>query len=114
MSTVAERVAAGIQLLDDNVEGWRDKINLETFNIQNTRNCILGQIFKTDEDHWESGYDVGRAKLNLAGCDCCAEEGQLLPYDYGFDARLGLAEDISYQFRDLQSEWEFQLALARA
>lgn len=115
MSTVADRVSAGIQLLDDNVEGWRGKVNIATLDLRNTRNCILGQVFKTDPDSWDTGYNVGRETLGLKGCKCCPEMGGEAPSNYGFDADLdGDYEYIDGEFEELQAEWERQLSLVSA
>lgn len=115
MSTVAERVSAGIALLDENVEGWRDKIDLATLDIRHTRKCVLGQVFKTDDDSWESGYDRGRSVLYFQSCECCSEEGELNPYDYGFDASQDDDDlDIDTQYDQLRKEWERQLSLVSA
>jgi hypothetical protein len=108
MSNVAERVSAGIALLDEKAPGWRDKINLATLNIRNTRECILGQVFKTGEDSWQSGYDAGCEILGLEGCSCCSGTAELAPVTYGFDADF--SEDVDVEFDELQTEWERQLS----
>jgi hypothetical protein len=115
MSTVAERVSAGIALLDEEIPNWRDKIDLTELNIRSTRNCVLGQVFKTDDDSWENGYDRGRSVLNFQDCSCCSGEGQLNPYDYGFDASQDDDDlDVDTQFNQLQEEWKRQLSLVSA
>jgi len=113
MSNVADRVSAGIALLDEKVPNWRDKIDLETLNLRNTRNCVLGQVFKTPEDSWQSGYDAGREILELEGCGCCEDAGPS-PAEYGFDVDLFYIDDLDEEFDELQAEWERQLSLVSA
>lgn len=114
MSTAADRVSAGIALLDEKVPNWRDKVNIATLNIRHTRQCVLGQVFKTDDDSWESGYDVGIKALGLRGCKCC-DDGPLVAADYGFDANMEVGDEpIDVQFDALQEEWERQLSLVSA
>lgn len=40
-----EQVAAGIDLLDKEYPGWRDKINRETLNLRRPSLCVLGCLF---------------------------------------------------------------------
>jgi hypothetical protein len=39
-----KRVNRGIDWLDENIEGWRDKIKIEKLDIGSARDCILGQL----------------------------------------------------------------------
>jgi hypothetical protein len=42
---VAERVAAGVAWLDENVPGWAERIDLEQLNLASCQRCVLGQLF---------------------------------------------------------------------
>lgn len=58
-----ERVAAGVALLDEKgPEGWRERINLDTLDINSLAGCILGQIYGPEclEDWmgWRTGMDA--------------------------------------------------------
>lgn len=72
MSNFAERVDAGIALLDERgPEGWDDKINLATLNIANARDCVLGQVY--------GRYGAGCNALDIG-----------LGLEYGFWSFLGM------------------------
>lgn len=45
MTTIAERVAAGAAWLDEHRPGWVDRIDLETLDLGDCANCIVGQEF---------------------------------------------------------------------
>lgn len=44
----AQRVQAGIQLLDAKMPGWRDNINWDILDLGHIHNCILGQLYQDD------------------------------------------------------------------
>ncbi len=43
--TMESRVLAGVALLDDKVPNWRDLVNKRFFDINDPRQCVLGQVF---------------------------------------------------------------------
>lgn len=48
--------------LDRHFPGWEDKIDLDTLDISNVNQCVLGQLFqeeaRKDHDRWiANGYD---------------------------------------------------------
>lgn len=97
MSTVAQRVAAGVEWLDANYPDWRDNVTLEYFDIQDSSKCVLGQLFESeafDEDgYWYAihrGYVEDVEELGFDGQD----------YDSNGEY-IGLL--IDYEF--LQEEW---------
>jgi hypothetical protein len=47
---VAERVAAGAQLLDEQVPGWYRQIDTSTLDMADGCNCICGQLAGEGED----------------------------------------------------------------
>lgn len=124
MSTVAERVSAGIALLDERVPGWQNKINLEEFDIRHTRKCILGQVFEGYDDEGSSkcGYDIGIRVLKIDECPCCPSDGEGFGsafgrsvYDHGFDAWIAVGQDpVDVQMDELQEEWKRQLSIILA
>jgi len=111
MSTVAERVQKGIDLLDAHgPENWRERIMLHEFNIKSACNCVLGFVYADatmDEGSLycstnDMGYYKGKELLNIY------ESGQSA--DYGFDAHtFGYSGDFDSRLRQdyeaLQSEW---------
>lgn len=65
MSTIPERVSAGIQKLDEIEPGWDEKIDLELLDMQICTDCIPGQVFGRfygspipPEDREDLGFDV--------------------------------------------------------
>ena len=53
----AEAVAKGIQLLDEKVPGWHERIDLRDFDMSSGARCVLGQIYGT--------YEKGLCELEL-------------------------------------------------
>lgn len=49
-TTLNPDVARGIAWLDEEVPGWRDRINLGTLNVGELRNCVLGQVFGAEAE----------------------------------------------------------------
>lgn len=69
--TIAERVSAGVALLDKRMPGWREEIDIEIFDMYSPGACILGQLF--------GGYSQGLTELGGVGgvsngFDCTPDE----------------------------------------
>lgn len=45
LSTVADRVAAGAAWLDDHQPGWVDRIDAAQLDLEDCKECVLGQLF---------------------------------------------------------------------
>lgn len=69
-------VAEGIKFMDENAEGWCEKIELETLDLGSLELCVLGQAFDTeavaarrlDPDalfHPNNGYTYARRKFDI-------------------------------------------------
>lgn len=95
MSDVAERVAKGVELLDDKVPGWRDRVNA-TVSVASTSNCILGQLY--------GNYWTGTRRLGIGGFFGSGA-------DYGFNGKIfthdGMLVLVSYaeDCENLTEEW---------
>lgn len=50
-ATLEELVQTGVTRLDARRPGWYDNVDLDTLNIADTKDCILGQLF----GHFDSG-----------------------------------------------------------
>lgn len=79
MSTVAERVSAGAEMLDALEPGWRDRIDVETFDIYSTTHCVLGQLQGSYDSGVEYyGLDAGESAreygFDLLASECCSEK----------------------------------------
>ena len=86
-------VASGASLLDEKVEGWADKIDLEQFDIRNCYECILGQLFK----------------IYFDGCDYLGLETATDKAQYGFTRGLG---DVDWHH--LSAAWRVEIEERRA
>lgn len=61
------RVQAGAAWLDDNVDGWRGSVDVNTLDMESPCNCVLGQLrgeyFDACEelriDYFEDGWRLG-------------------------------------------------------
>lgn len=96
MSTIEERVASGVEWLNANYPGWRDRVMINDFSIESTCRCVLGQLFNTEATEIYTdgfGYAINSQILTYA------EAGA-----FGFDIAVG------DNWGDLQSEWERVLA----
>jgi len=104
MSTVAERVAAGVKYLDSVLPEWRNKVSVNTFNIRSSEDCVLGHLFKSNaEDNSEfysDGFDYGLR--NYVGHDRLVE--------FGFDVPGSSLATEDAEYNELQQEWERVLA----
>jgi hypothetical protein len=84
-STVDERVARGMALLDKRNPGWRTRINLRTLNVETCDNCVLGQVY--------GDYFLGIWKLRLP----------LLGFRFGFQTFMG---GMTRGYPQLNAAWK--------
>ena len=90
---VAARVANGVALLNEKVPGWRDRIDLQTFDINSFQKCVLAQLY--------GSYFDGVAALGL-------ERGnpEKDPGNYAFDHSLQTPfEELYVEGDALQEGW---------
>lgn len=66
LPTIAERVAAGAQWLNDNVPDWWQRIDLDRLDVRSECRCVLGQIYGhysvAPKTAWWSDPDHGYGK----------------------------------------------------
>ena len=55
--TLSKKVVEGVKLLDENFPGWETYINLESLKLENTSQCILGQLY--------GDYSIGVSNLEV-------------------------------------------------
>lgn len=97
--TIADRVAAGIKLLDKKGPAdWRSRVKTETLDILCGDNCILGQIYAVPPppEH-TNGFGVGQETLGIDLCDV---------WKYGFIPSPSITEDNAA----LIAEWTRRLS----
>lgn len=46
-----QRVARGVALLDQNMPGWADRVDLTRFSITSTGYCVLAQVYNASYDN---------------------------------------------------------------
>jgi hypothetical protein len=77
------RIAAGMALLDAEMPGWEDCIDLRTLDLGSCTRCVVGQLFdvKEDERLWEGYRALGVAAPRRYGFS--------LDWDLGYRATYG-------------------------
>lgn len=96
--TKEEAVSNGIKLLDENEDGWREKIDRQLLNVADPKNCPLGQVYrhiKMEQDR--SPFLYGVEKLGIRG-KC---------------KKYGFGRDSNFSFEELNEEWRRQIGLRR-
>ena len=93
MATIEQRVDLGLQLLDREVEGWRDRIDSAILDINSLNLCPLGQLF--------GGFQEGAEKLGLWE----STEAQI---EFGFDAEIKQSS-YNLELELLTNEWKRRL-----
>lgn len=90
MSTVYEDdVLRGVELLDEEAPGWRDKIDLPSLHLMNCNSCVLGQVF--------GDFETGCNELGLTWYEA---------KEYGFV----LDSDAPHRYAWLTRTWRKVLA----
>lgn len=119
MSTIAERVAAGVKFLDEHDPDWwradiEHPVNLWELSLSNPRRCILGQRCPREKrgDNFDSPY-VEMAR-SLSGIPAGSED--LLPWAaaLGFEASLTSIGVSVTEYETLTAEWKRVIAERRA
>lgn len=57
--TIAQRVARGALLLDRTYPNWERRVDMEVFDIESLKSCVLGQVY--------GDWSVGTKLLALDG-----------------------------------------------
>jgi hypothetical protein len=101
MTTVSERVAAGLALLDDRNPGAAERIDVDRLDIVDCADCMLGQAY----GHYLAGLD----RLGLS------DEGAIeFGFTAAFDESTTPYEVIGQRFDALTAEWRRVIAERRA
>ena len=72
MNTNEQRVRRGARLLDQELPGWRSRVNSDSLDMGSSRRCVLGQCY--------GSYGSGIVSLGLTG-------SRLSRMSYGFRLR---------------------------
>lgn len=107
--TAHELVERGARLLDEKLPGWADQIDLDTLNMREGCNCIIGQIggrrFNLDALGWHNDVDAAHYS-NLIG------PMGIVGYEYGFDSSAD-RDDFHVFYDDLQDAWKGEIVARR-
>jgi hypothetical protein len=98
MSTISERVRAGVELLDKSQPQWREKVNPVRLDMTLQGTCILGQVYG-----W---YTEGLKQIGLLKRSYRDLESEQAAAAHGFTAVQGLGTQAADdEFRLLKEEW---------
>jgi hypothetical protein len=89
--SVSDRVRRGIALLDEEMPGWPDQVDVLTLDMASGYRCVIGQT--------HGGYIDGLDKLDI----------DELPEDYGFDCDAG-----RHEYHTLDRLWTYAINARRA
>jgi hypothetical protein len=101
VSTISERVARGVALLDEHVPNWLETFDLSRFSLRSGCNCVIGQLWTAagnhsdwDDDQFDSAIAAGWLDLDFDAAE-----------QHGFYA--GSPQDFEHfaEYRELQAEW---------
>lgn len=115
MTTIAERVAAGVAWLDQNRPGWVQRINLDTLDLGDPCQCVLGQEFTVEaRGDLATPYEIGRQALLRSTND---EAATLVSAGLGFHAMadiIGPATETDPEYVRLTTAWRDLIAQRRS
>jgi hypothetical protein len=103
--SIAERVAAGVKYLDENVHDWLDKIELTELDMASDCSCVIGQVIGMYDMVLDEHPFFDKAPVRLISM----EEGARLGFDStGRAATRDDSGDTQYaeEFAALQYEWK--------
>lgn len=63
----AHRIEAGVAFLDQRFPGWAERIDMETLDMTDPENCILGQLAPTNYCIFVYGEGVDAHNLGFDG-----------------------------------------------
>lgn len=99
MSTIAERVQAGCEYLDEIRPGWEHLIDLGSLNLHSCTDCVVGQLAGPDADLGIAALDDGK---NVWDDD-------KYPADLGFDItddEVKRAPEFGSRYAGLTDVWK--------
>lgn len=101
--TTEQAVTNGINLLDQLIGDWRERIDPETLDMELVNSCILGQV---GAPLGASFYAMASELRERSGYKGTSTD---FAYEHGFEGWSGVAEE----YEALREEWIRQLATTR-
>ena len=105
--TIETRVAQGVALLDEQLPGWVDRIDLDTLNLASPCRCILGQTW----DEWSDPTDEDDRYFLHAHRLLGPAAGVVAEAEHGFNS-VHYGRLMREEFAALTAEWR-RVILAR-
>jgi hypothetical protein len=111
VSTISERVARGVSLLDVHLPDWwkRSKISLRRLDLADGCNCVVGQLYEPPDDGFidgsgfETAIDTGWLDLDYP-----------LAVSHGFYAGMPHGSATEREYVELTEEWRRVITERRA
>ena len=91
-----DQVRRGIALLDDKVEGWRERVSLNELDTNDCDQCVLGQLFG---DYYSGKIELHLSSIQAQACGFSVPE-RLIDYS--------TLESVEYEA--LTNTWKALLA----
>lgn len=90
----AERVSRGASMLDRQMPGWAERINVGTLKIEGCTDCILGQVY--------GEFGKGAFQLLYDPTTPCDLYGLAIEYGFGADCQT---PGPAMGYENLQDTW---------
>lgn len=110
MSTISERVARGVALLDERVPNWLETFDLSRFALKSGCDCVIGQLWTAagntsdwSDDQFDSAIADGWLDLDFEAAE-----------QHGFYAGSPREFENFGEYRELEAEWRRVITERRA
>lgn len=94
------RVGRGAEWLDEQLIGWRAKINLRNFDMTNPCRCVLGQVFG---NYWDAVQEV--APQDERRGDALDDYNDVYAWEVDRGFNLPVGEDDDTDWDALERAW---------
>lgn len=109
-----DRIAKGAELLDAQIPGWRERIDLDKLELSNCTVCVLGQV--TGKMDWEAALDFVGIEFSFDQVNAARYGFNLTPDEqYKFELTnqgVGWAKPVD-MYNDLTKEWKAYIEQTR-
>lgn len=93
-------VTKGVELLNSNLPGWTQHINLQRLDMESDNQDLLGQLERANLIRWEITAIDGKAFNVFQPIKCCYST------KYGFDIPASTPQNKKEsRYRELTKEW---------
>ena len=92
--TIEDRVRRGAKCLDKEFPGWYDRIDLDTFRMEDGNRCVLGKLYGS----YQTGMQQIYPRVIVSSGPWCS-----LGEYHGWNEKTG--DDRHKMLSELQAEW---------